>query len=262
MFPPRLCLIALLPVLLLVFSCGLDEPQDPLSRKERAWLEKHGPVKVGMQKDFPPFSFLDSSGTPRGFSIDLWRYMAGRLGFEVQFIPDTMKGIMAGLKDDKFDSLAGIFPLQRRKAFFDFSMRFFPVATSIFVNAKITRVYDLRDLDGLRVGAVEEDSSQEVLEIAGINPVLFPTYKGAVVALGQGRLDAVVMDEPVMLYYRKDLGLLHKIEWARGHPVVDRQDLALPVLKGDEVLVRILNKGLAEASGAELKQIGERWLRR
>ncbi len=252
--------LILLPLLLLAASCGLDD-QDPLGRQERAWLEKHGPIKVGIQKAYPPFSFLNQAGQPQGISVGLWRFMAQKFGFEVEFVPSKLKTMLAGLREGRLDSSAGIFPTEARKEFFDFSKPFYPVPTSIFVYYRVKDVDDVNDLGRVKVGVVKGDSGQAIVEKAGFKPLLFPTYKQAVEALGQGKLAAIVMDDPVVLYYRKQLGLLNKIEWADSKPVVDRNDLALPVKKGNEVLLRILNKGLAAASGSEMQHLRERWLR-
>jgi ABC-type amino acid transport substrate-binding protein len=257
----KLSVIAVLLALFLAVACGLDKPQDPLGRQERAWVKEHSPIKVGVQKDYPPFSFLGPAGEPQGISIGIWKLMAEKYGFEVQFYPSKLKKMLAGLKEGRLDSLAGIFPTAQRKELFDFSKPFYPVATSIFVYYKVHDVDGMEDLGNIKVGAVKGDSGQAIVEKAGYKPQLFSNYKDAVLALGKGELDAIVMDDPVVLYYRKQLGFLDKIEWAEGHPVLDRSDLALPVKKGNQALLRILNKGLAMASGSEMQRLRERWLK-
>ncbi|MEW5914238.1 MAG: transporter substrate-binding domain-containing protein [Thermodesulfobacteriota bacterium] len=251
-------LTALLAVVM-VAACGLDE-QDPLGRQERAWVKEHGPVKVGVHQNYPPFSFLEQDGKPAGICIDLWRFMADKLKFKVQFFPLDMQQQQDDLQAGRLDSLGGIFPLASRKATMDFSAPYYAVSTSIFVNIQTKNVSKLADLAALKVGAVQGDSGQTICAAGGIKPQLFTGYGDAVLALGQGRLQAIVMDEPVVLYYRRKLGLLDKVEWATGRPVVDRNDLALPVKKGNAVLLRILNKGLAAAGGSEMQRIRERWV--
>lgn len=257
----KLSVIAVLLALCLAASCGLDKLQDPLGRQERAWVKEHSPIRVGVQKDYPPFSFLNPAGEPQGISVDIWKLMAKKYGFEVQFYPSKLKKMLAGLREGSLDSLAGIFPTASRKESFDFSKPFYPVATSIFVYYKVHDVDGIEGLTKTKVGVVKGDSGQAKVEKAGCKLQLFSSYKDAVMALGKGELDAIIMDDPVVLYYRKQLDLLHKIEWAEGHPVVGRNDLALPVKKGNEVLLRILNKGLAMASGSEMQRLRERWLK-
>ncbi|RJX34483.1 MAG: hypothetical protein C4525_07180 [Desulfarculus sp.] len=252
--------LAALLAVIMVAACGLDK-QDPLGRQERAWVKEHGSVKVGVHQNYPPFSFLEQDGKPAGISIDLWRFMAEKLGFKVEFFPAEMQQQQDDLQVGRLDSLGGIFPLASRKALMDFSAPYYAVSTSIFVNAQVRDVSKLADLQSLKVGVVQGDSGQGICAAAGIKPQLFSGYGDAVLALGQGRLQAIVMDEPVVLYYRQKLGLLDKVEWATGRPVVNRNDLALPVKKGNAVLLRILNKGLAAAAGSEMQRIGERWLK-
>jgi len=253
--------VCLLAALLLAAGCsGLDK-QDPLSRKERNWLKEHVPVRVGADLTNHPFSFVGPEGQPEGICVGLWKAMAQKLDFEVRFIPMDKPAQMAGLREGRLDSTTGMFPLAERRVFFDFSSPFYPVATAIFLRVSSKDVFGMEGLRRLRVGAVKGDSGAGVLAKNGIAAVLFDSYRGCVEALGQGQVDAAVMDDPVMLYWRQRLGLGSKISWAGGNAVVERNDLALPVKKGNTLLLSILNKGLALVSGAELQRLRERYLR-
>ena len=135
------------------------------------------------------------------------------------------------------------------------------IVKGIFVYYKMKDIDEMADLPSLKVGAVKGYSGWLVCRRAGVSPIAFDSYEMAVEALGEGKLDAIVMDEMVVLYYRKKLGLLDKIEWGKGQPIVNRTDMTLPVKKGNKTLLSILNKGVVLLAGSDLQRIRERWLR-
>ncbi|MCB2226896.1 MAG: transporter substrate-binding domain-containing protein [Desulfarculaceae bacterium] len=251
----------LLVLLLLAAACGQIDAQDPLSHKERSWLEEHGPVSVATDFSYHPFSFVSNTGQPEGICVDMWKVMAEKLRFQVKFLTMADSKEIADLRQGTLDSSTGMFPLPERRLYLDFSNPFYPVTTAIFLNIGSRPASGLDGLHGVPTGAVKGDSGAAALIKAGIKPILYDTYEACVQALGANRVEAAVMDDPVMLYWRDRLKLGDRISWAPGNAVVERSDLALPVKKGNEVLLSILNKGLALVSGAEIQRIRERYIR-
>jgi len=253
-------LAALFCLALLAAACGSLDKQDPLTSKERAWLTEHGPVKVGADLTYHPFSFVGADGQADGICAGLWRAMAKKLGFEVRVEAFSDEKELERLNSGALDSSTGMFPLGARKKTLDFSEPFYPVTSAIFVASRGQGVRGLEDLSRVKVGAVKDDSGAAILIKNNITPVLFDSYKACVLALGKNQVQAVVMDDPVMLYWRNHLKLGADISWAQGNAVVERNDLAMPVKKGNTVLLGIINKGLALMAGSEIQRLRERYL--
>ncbi|MCF8032547.1 MAG: transporter substrate-binding domain-containing protein [Desulfarculaceae bacterium] len=253
--------LACLLTLLVAAACGnMGANQDPLTRKERAWLDDHGPIRVATDTTYHPFSFVGASGLPEGICVDMWKAMASKLGLEIELLPVDSLPQLTQLRAGTLDSTTGMFPLGERRLFLDFSDPFYPVTAAIFINETTRGVSGLESLRGMQVGAVVGDSGAALLIRNNINPVLYDTYRGCVAALGADQVDAVVIDDPVVLYWRKRLKMANKISWAPGNAVVERNDLALPVKKGNKILLSIINKGLALVSGTEIQRLRERYL--
>ena len=253
-------LLAVFCLALLAAACGSLDKQDPLTSKERAWLKEHGPIKVGADLTYHPFSFAGADGQAEGICAALWRAMGKKLGFEVRFEALNDDKEMEGLSSGALDSSTGMFPLGARKKTLDFSEPFYPVTAAIFVANRAHGVRGLEDLSRIKVGAVKGDSGAAILTKNNLTPVLFDSYKACVLALGQNQVQAVVMDDPVMLYWRNRLKMGDKISWAQGNAVVERNDLAMPVKKSNTVLLGIINKGLALMAGSEMQRLRERYL--
>ncbi len=255
-FPKRFVRGLAWGLLLALAACNWQP--DLLGRSERKWLEEHGPVKVGIFPDYPPYSFVGSDQVPMGIGVEIWKAMAQKLGFKVQFVPMPLEQQLRALAQGRLDSLVGISPDKQCQKQSSFSGPFFPIETSVFVNAAEDDFWNWEELRNLKVGVVQGDAAQAICAKEQVKPVLFTNYKEAVRALAAGRVRAVIMDEPVMLYYREKLNLGDKINWPR-YPVVHASDMALPVKKGNDKLLGILNKGLAQVSGSQMGVILQHW---
>ncbi len=256
---PKRLLLPLLLTLALVLAGGPARAGDPLSPPQRQWLKNHGPLKVGVFTGYPPFGFLDAKGQPAGISIDLWKLLAQKLRLQVEFVPAQFADLLGGIKSGRLDSLAGVFPLPERRAYADFSQPWLDIGTYIWTSpARAKRIKGLADLQGLRVGAVRDDSGQVLAQAAGLEVTPFPDYAPAVEALAAGQVEAIVMDELVAAHLIAQRKLQGKL--ARAGAAVDQGQMTLPVARGNAVLLQILNQGLKAIKAPEMKKIKARWL--
>ena len=230
---------------------------DPLTPAQRSWLAQKGTIQVGVFQNYPKFGFLNESGQPVGLSIDLWNLLAAKLHIKVQFHPAPIDKQLKGLESGRFDSLAGIFFLPDRRAQLDFSEPFYTITTCIFVAPDRTGVKTLADLKKLKVGVVEGDSSQDLAKEAHLDPTLFITYGETVMALAKGKVQAIILDSPVVDYFIRKDSLQNKIR--RIEPPVARSQMTLPVKHGNAMLLDILNRGLSLITPEERHQIEKEW---
>lgn len=64
-------------------------------------------LRVATTGDYPPFTSLNESGTYEGMDIALAHELAATLGAKVQFVPTTWGGLLADLKQGKYDIAMG-----------------------------------------------------------------------------------------------------------------------------------------------------------
>lgn len=80
-----------------------------LSVAEQRWLERHPRVRVAINENIPPISFIDSEGKFRGIGVDVLTKISLRTG--LQFDIRGMKSVaemMTGIRSGQIDVLAGI----------------------------------------------------------------------------------------------------------------------------------------------------------
>jgi polar amino acid transport system substrate-binding protein len=251
-------LVCILLILVMLFLVSHSMANDLLSKGQRDWLDRHKEIQVGAFNDYPPFGFVDASGQAQGMSIDFWNIMAQKLSFKVKFHPTAFAQQLEGLKSGRFDSLAGIFPVEERKKFFNFTREYTIIATNIYVRPKYASLKGLKDLKGLKVGGVEGDSGKVIAEKAGLKPKGFTSYLSTVQALGREEIDAIIMDELVVNHYVVQNKLEDKIKKI-GQPV-DQGKMTLPVAKENTMLLGILNKGVSQVSYEEWLKIRQKWI--
>lgn len=253
-------LLLALALVLIAAPAPAGASPDLLSQPQRQWLANHGPLKIGVFNDYPPYGFLDAQGRPAGISIDLWRLVAKKLDLKLTFTPVPFADQLAGLKNGRFDSLAGCFPLAERQAFAQFSAPFLTIGTYIWAAPELAKtVTGLADLQGRAVGAVAGDSGQVLAQKAGLAVTAYADYPQAVQALAAGSVQAMVMDELVVERLVRQLGLTGKL--VRAGAAVDQGRMTWPVAKGNATLLEILNLGLKNVSPAELKAVTDQWLK-
>ena len=246
-------------VLALVFCfASAAAAGDVLTKAERAWLKGHGPLTVAVHSSYPAYAYADKSGRPMGMAVDYWRLMARRLKLRVEFIPIHFKDLMAGIRSGKYDTATGIFDMAYRRKWFDFTRPFYTIRNYVYVHKKHAGRKGIRDLKGLRVGAVHADSGSVNARAAGLRPILYRDYVTPVLDLARGKLAAVVMGRTVVEYVMAKYKLGGLIRRVGGPTMIGR--LCLPVKKGNRVLLGILKKGVALVTKADWRKIERRWL--
>jgi len=232
---------------------------EALTAEEEAWLEEKGTLKVGAFSDYPPFSFVPSGGgEATGIAVDYWKLMAYRLGVGLELTPVLFAEQIEGLKDGRFDSLTGIFPLAEREQWFAFSRAWFMIDTRIYTDADHTAGKTLKSLKGLTVAVVKDDSGQQIADDAGLKTLVVTGYPEAVQAVGDGEAQAMIIDQLVGDYYIKEFDLKGEVV-AVGKPVAGGE-MTLPVRKDEAMLLAILNKGITMVGEAEFEGIYETYM--
>lgn len=229
-----------------------------LTAAEKDWLAQKGTLQIGAFNDYPPFGFVDKGGIAAGIAVDYWNLVAERLGVQVAFTPVQFVDQLDGLKQGRFDSLQGIFPVAERRQWFRFSRAWYTVDTRIYVDAGHAANATLASLKGLKVAVVDGDSGQQLADDAGLTTLVVKGYPEAVKAVASGRVQAMILDQLVADYYIEEFGVAGKVK-AVGEPVASGK-MTPPVRKDDAVLLGILDKGIGMVAPDEVQAISDKWM--
>ncbi len=224
----------------------------------------------GIDAAFPPFSFIDESGQPAGFDVEVMQWIAETLDFELQIVPVDWDAIIPTLLSGNIDLIAsGMSITAQRSERVNFTQAYWVVDLAI-----VTRQVDGADGESVpefnpftlmqasnRMGVQRGTSSQSWLEDnvidAGIaiDLVLYDDFLLALEDLDIGRIDGVVLDSPTAesAIAGRDLTIVGTIATGEVYGYAVRPD--------DSTLLDLLNQGLSLIQASPVwDELVSKWL--
>jgi polar amino acid transport system substrate-binding protein len=212
-----------------------------------------------------PFQFRDPEHPERllGFEVELADALARELSvllkhkIVAQFTPYEWVSLATGLARGDFDViLSGYEITPERKQQMRFTRPYYIYAQQLVVRQDEQRIRRLADCRGLAVGTLSGSAAERVLEIAGIvQRVGFDGQVEPFLELELGRVDAVLLDTPIVTFYAEPNPRLRTVGAPFAHGAygiaLRPADAALAACL-DEALGRLMEKG-------ELAQILGKW---
>ena len=211
---------------------------------------------------WPPMEMLDANKQPIGFDVDFITAVGKAAGFEVDVRNIAWDGIFGGVATGQYDIVAAATTItEERQKQFDFSDPYYEVAQAVVLPAGKS-IKSLADLKGKKVGGQIGTTGVFVIRKAGVT-VDLKEYDDVGLAIQDmlgGRLDAVICDDPVALYYvNKKADTAGKLNLS--FKTEEKEYYGFTVRKGRKDLVEKLNKGIKEVktSGVEA-QLLQKWM--
>jgi polar amino acid transport system substrate-binding protein len=194
-----------------------------------------------------------------GFELDLAAALAQELGRPIQFKQYEFSSLFSGLQRGDFDfAMNGleITPDRQRKV--RFSKPYYLYKLQFVVRAgeqRFTTLQDCAGRAGLVIGTLEDTAAARLLDKLGITKRIYPGQVEPYGDLALGRIDGVLLDLPIALYYAKNNPQLKFASepFAPGYyAIAFRRDDAELVGQVDAALDRLWKNG-------ELRCIYEKW---
>lgn len=209
--------------------------------------EERPVLRVASDATFAPFHFVDSSGAPTGFELELARLVAARAGFESEILVVPYDDLFVGLSRGDFDFVAATTGITvERELEYLFTTPTFRTCQAALVRVGDEEPERVSDLAGRRVGAAGAGTSARALEqLPQSQPVALGKGQEGVPTLLQGVIDALVVDEyDAVVAARASQGRLRVLP----EPIaLESYGFVLPA--GEVELQRDLNRALAELEG-------------
>ncbi len=233
-----------------------------LSPEEKAWLERHKVLKIGITPDWAPFEFYDDqNNVPSGFSTDLLRLLLKPYDIKivVETPEDTWDKVMKKLQSSQIDMVTAIYISDDREKLFNFSQPYLEVPHVIFVREDRTAINSMNDLKNFKLAYVLGWVGQELLrkEFPEIRLSLNEKMEGMIGQVLLGTADAGLIDLASLSYYSR-MHNLAALKVAVKAPFAP--DLAFGFPKHDTVGAELFNKLLKSASKADVELLKQKWL--
>lgn len=218
--------------------------------------------KAASDCTWPPMEMLDENSMPTGYSVDYLREAAKAAGFDVENLNIAWDGIFGGLMTGKYDIIASsttITPERSREVLF--SDPYYEVVQAVVV-PKGKAISSLADLKGKNVGGQIGTTGIFVMREAhtGANLREYDDVGLAMQDLVGGRLDAVICDDPVAMYYaNKKPDTAGKLDLSYKTDATEKYGFAINKNRPD--IVELVNKGIrmVKESGKEA-ELRKKWM--
>ena len=141
-----------------------------------------------------------------GFEYDLAEALAAKLGVKARLVQNQWDQLVPALERGNFDIILNGLELtsdnQQRIAM---SLPYFVYAQQIVTREASPGLTHLEDLKGKRVGVLSSTAAQRLLEKqGGVELKIYPGNVESLRDLKTGRVEAVLLDLPIALYYARD----------------------------------------------------------
>ncbi len=216
---------------------------------------------VGIDGEYPPYSFIDKNGEPQGFDVESVRWIADEMGFQVKIQPMAWDGIIPALQAGKIDMVySGMTITDERKEVVNFSNPYWKVNQSVAVHDDSNLTMEDFKAGAGKVGAQRGTTGafwveENLVNKSIISPDMLVTYDNfplVATDLQNKRIDFAIYDRPPMLdaIAGKPLHIIGEIDTG--------EEYGIAIRKSDTELLQTMNEGLvrlmASPKWAELKQ--------
>ncbi|GAA5315857.1 MAG: virulence factors two-component system sensor histidine kinase BvgS [Candidatus Pelagadaptatus aseana] len=230
-----------------------------LTQLEKDWLASKGRIKVVINRDWQPYSFVRENGSQVGISVSIFNLLNQKLGGKLILESRPWDEAMAAVKSKDFDAVMNIAPLVDREPFFKFSSPYLETRHAIF--SRRGAVADKPDLSGSTVALEAGFGNVKLLQQAypDITVIEVDNTLAALRAVADKRADYYVGNKVVGMFLARKNNL--------SDSVVPVEDLSRPptllnvgVRKDWPILRDIFDKAIQTISPAEKRQIIESWV--
>jgi signal transduction histidine kinase/CheY-like chemotaxis protein len=231
-----------------------------LAAEDKAWLEAHKYIRLGVGFLGAPFEYLDATKNYSGVSSDYVRILNKRLHISMRPVrglswPEVMEKVKAG----EIDVLPAVTPTAELSAFFHFTKPYIEIPLVILMRDEADIVSSIDDLQDKSIAVIKAYATEDLFntEYPDHQPVLVNNIEEALHAVSEGRADAFVGNLVSVTYVTKKLGITNlQVVGTTPHNFA----LAFAVRKDWPELVTVLDRTLAAFSSLEKKDIQARWL--
>lgn len=122
---------------------------------------------VGVEEYYPPFAFINNNGQADGFDVDLFRAIAEKIDYKIEFKTMKFDVLENALQNGQIDAIAGGYSItpERQEKFLFSQVYYHPNLAVIYKIAKFTSndLVNLADLGKIKIGVQNGSTMQDFL---------------------------------------------------------------------------------------------------
>lgn len=232
-----------------------------LTPEQKTWLAEHPVVRIGIDNDYAPYSFLNTDGSFTGVVPDFLELLGEKLGISFDVVHDqSWPQILQNTRDHELDVIATAVDTPERRSYLNFTQIYIPTPLVIMSRSNDKRITRAADLDGLTVAVVEGYSSSErvTTEHPKARFLTIDSPSEGLHAVSTGRADAYVGVVGINLHLAQKLGHTN-LKVAADYDLIDNGQ-RFAVRSDWPELAQILDRALSSISERQRKAIYDQWI--
>lgn len=113
------------------------------------------PLKIAINKDMIPYSYIDVTKKPNGLFIEYWQLWAEKSNQKIEFIPFSRRDSMSALKEGKVDIHVGMFKQNHTFESINYVKPTFHSKSYIYINTENkNKIKKIKDLNNKTIGLI------------------------------------------------------------------------------------------------------------
>jgi len=218
-------------------------------------IEKSGTLVMYTNAVFPPYEFLGTGDEIIGIDVEIGQSIADELGVELEVVNSDFDGVISAIESGKGDvGISGIAITDERAEQVDFSVPYLETEQSLIVpvGSEISTVEELASKNvGAQTGTtgylyLEDQNSNGLLSRQPCNLQAYEAPTDAMLALQEGKLDAVVVDTAVAQQLINGNANYTTVALQTEDGTIVKESNGVVVAKGNEDLLEVINSVITE----------------
>lgn len=192
-----------------------------------------------------------------GFEVDIMKLISKETGYKLKFVQNQWDGLVPGLDRGDYDvAINGIEITEDRKLEVNFSIPYYKTYQQITVREDENNIKSMDDLVGKKCGTLGASLAERMLRAhGGIDVVIYEDEINSYSDLENERIDAVLLDHPIAVYYASWNSQLKLV----GEPIGE-VIYGIAISKENTQMLREINAAISTISeNGELRRILEEW---
>jgi ABC-type amino acid transport substrate-binding protein/serine phosphatase RsbU (regulator of sigma subunit) len=248
----------------LAASFGYTQSEDiQFTSEEKKWIQENPVVYFGFDPGWKPIEFADENGQHTGIAADFLLLLEEKVGIDFQQHPEATTWTKSDelAKKGEVLFLPALAQNEARNEYLNFTQPFFSYSFVIITPKEGGDfIGSIEDLDHRKVAVPENYYISGLLEQEQVdmNFVFRESIEDCLMAVSTGEAEATVTNLTVASYHMNYDGYDNlKIAAPTHYPEID---IKIGVIKGQDELLSILEKGIASIPNKEKNEIVQNWV--
>ncbi|NOR57811.1 MAG: transporter substrate-binding domain-containing protein, partial [Sulfurimonas sp.] len=146
-----------------LYASQVESANFSFTDKEKEFIKNNPIIKVANEDDWPPFDFSEN-GQAKGYSIDIVRSLAKKIGIKIEFVNGhSWNELLKLFENGKIDMMPVLTKTSYRAKKFNYSEPYMKWQGSYFIRNNELRIESTKDFAGKKIAAVKDWSATEVV---------------------------------------------------------------------------------------------------